>query len=94
MPTYCRENYTDGKLVSRLCILDDRDLFMVRSDYPAPQYEIAQVSACDARPTSPPASGLSREEIISLIEQILRKIWNHEVLSEHARIITCPRGIN
>jgi hypothetical protein len=73
MPTYCREKYIDGKLVSRLCILDDRDLFMVKSDYPAPQYEIAQVSACDACPTFPTGSGISREEIISLIEQILRE---------------------
>ena len=73
MPTYCREKYIDGKLVSRLYILDDRDFSMLKSDYPPPQYEIAQVSACDACPTFPSANGASREEIISLIEQILRE---------------------
>lgn len=49
--------------MSRLCITDDRDLFMIKSDYPRPQYEIAQVSSCDTCQTFPSASGSNNNEV-------------------------------
>jgi hypothetical protein len=57
MPLYCREKFNNGTLVSRLCITDDRDLFMMQSEYPRPQFEIAQVSSCDSCSTYPSGGG-------------------------------------
>jgi hypothetical protein len=66
----CKEKYQDGKLVSRLCI--EGDIFL-KNDYPRPQYELSQVDSCDKCPTFPTANGLSRDEVISLIYEILRE---------------------
>ena len=64
MPIYY---YSGGNLVSRSCITDDRDLMFVKDDYPSPEYEVAEVNTCDNCPAFPSPGGLSKEDVISLI---------------------------